>query len=95
MMENLRATTDELHATAGGWHALAGELTGTAPGVSGLSFQPSAAGVAAIHAAVAKASGVLTSRTLMTAAKTTSAATAYSNNEATSADRLSALSGSM
>ena len=31
----------------------------------------------------------------MTAAKTTSAATAYNNNEATSADRLDALSGSM
>ena len=94
-MGNLRATTDELHATAGGWHALAGELTGTAPSVSGLSFQPSAAGAAAIHAAVAKASGVLTARTLMTAAKATSAATAYRNNEATSADTLNALSGSM
>jgi hypothetical protein len=94
-MGNLRATTDELHATAHGWHALAGELTGNAPSVSGLSFQPSAAGVAAIHAAVAKASGVLTARTLMTAANTTSAATAYSNNDATSADRPDALSGSM
>lgn len=93
-MGNLRATTDELHARANGWHALAGELTGNAPSVS-LSFQPSVAGVAAIHAAVAKASGVLTARTLMTAAKTTSAATAYSNNDATSADRLNALSGSM
>ncbi len=94
-MGNLRATTDELHATANGWHALTGELTGTAPSVSGLSFQPSAAGVDAIHAAAAKASSVLTARTLMTAAKTTSAAMAYSNNEATSADRLNALSGSM
>jgi hypothetical protein len=91
----LRAATHELHATANGWHTLAAELTGTAPSVSGLSFQPSAAAVTAIHAGVAAASGVLTARTLMTAAKTTSAATAYTNNEATSADRLTPLSGSM
>jgi hypothetical protein len=91
----LRAATRELHTTASGWRTLAAELTGTAPSVSGLSFQPSAAAVTAFHAGVAAASGVLTARTLMTAAKTTSAATAYSNNEATSADRLGALSGSM
>jgi hypothetical protein len=91
----LRAATPELHTTASGWRTLAAELTGTAPSVSGLSFQPSAAAVTAIHAGVAAASGVLTARTLMTAAKTTSAATAYTNNEATSADWLNALSGSM
>ena len=94
-MEILRAATDELHATANGWHALADELTGTTPSVPGLSVQPSAAAVTAIHAAVATASGVLTARTLMTAAKTTSVATTYTNNEATSADKLNALSGSM
>lgn len=94
-MGNLRAATHELHATAHGWHTLADALTGAAPSMPGLSFQPSAAAVTAIHAAVATASGVLTARTLMTAAKTTSAATAYNNNEATSADRLNALSGSM
>jgi hypothetical protein len=91
----LRAATRELHSTASGWRTLAAELTGTTPRMPGLSFQPSAAAVTAIHAAVATASGVLTARTLMTAAKTTSAATAYTNNEATSADRLNALSGSM
>jgi hypothetical protein len=91
----LRAATHELHATANGWYTLADELTGTTPRMPGLSFQPSAAAVAAIHTEVATASGVLTARTLMTAAKTTSAATAYTNNEATSADRLGALSGSM
>lgn len=94
-MRNLRATTDELHATANGWHTLADELTGTTPSMAGLSFQPSAAAVTAIHAAVATASRVLTASTLMTAAKTTSAATAYTNKEATSADTLNALSGSM
>jgi hypothetical protein len=94
-MGSLRAPTDELHATANGWHTLAAELTGTAPNVSALSFQPTAAAVTAIHAAVATASGVLTARTLMTAANTSSAATAYTDNEATSADRLNALSGSM
>jgi hypothetical protein len=91
-MRILRAATHELHAAATGWQTLAGELGGTAPSVSSLSFQPSAAAVTAIHAAVATASGVLTARTLMTAAKTTSAATAYTANEATSASMLNALS---
>ena len=91
----LRAATQEPHATANGWHTLADELTGTTPSMPGVSFQPSAAAVTAIHAAVATASGVLTARTLMTAAKTTSAATAYTNHEATSADPLNALSGSI
>ena len=91
----LRAATHELRATANGWHTLADELTGTTPSVPGLSFQPSAAAATAIHAAVATASGVLTARTLVTAAKAASSATAYTNNEATSADRLNALSGSM
>jgi hypothetical protein len=81
----LRAASHELHATANGSHTLADELTGATPSVPGLSFQPSAAAVA----------GALTARTLMTAAKTISAATAYTNNEATSAARLNALSGSM
>lgn len=91
----LRAASHELHATANGWHTLADELTGTTPSMPGLSFQPSAAAVTAIHATVATVSGVLTARTLMTAAKTTSAATAYTNHEATSADQLNALSESM
>jgi hypothetical protein len=91
----LRAATNELHATANGLHTLADELTGTTASMPGLSFQPSAAAVTAIHAAVATASGVLTARTLMTAAKTTSAATAFLENDATSADKLNALSGSM
>jgi hypothetical protein len=94
-MAILRAATHELHATANGWHTLADELTGATPSMPGLSFQPSAAAVAAIHAGVATASGVLTARTLMTAAKTTSAATAYLENDATSAVMLNSLSGSM
>jgi hypothetical protein len=88
----LRAATDKLHATASGWHTLAGELTGTTPSLSGLSFQPSAAAVAAIHVGVAAASGVLTARTQITAAKTAAAAIAYTENEATSAAMLNALS---
>jgi hypothetical protein len=91
----LRAATDELHGTASGWHTLAGELTGTAPSVSGLSFQPSAAAVNAIHTGVAAASGVLTARTTITAVKTTAAATAYTESEASSADLLNALTESL
>jgi hypothetical protein len=91
-MGTLRAATHELHTTASGWQTLAGELSGTAPSVSGLSFQPSAAAVAAIRAGVAAASGVLSARTLVTAVKTAAAATAYTENEATSAAVLTALS---
>jgi hypothetical protein len=91
----LRAVTDELHATASGWRTLAGELTGTAPSTSGLSFQPSAAAVTAIHAGVAAASGVLTARTQITAVKTAAAAIAYTENEASSADSLNALTESL
>ena len=91
----LRAATHELHATANGWHTLADELTGSAPTLPALSFQPSAAAVAAIHAGVDIASGVLAARTVNTAAETTSAATAYLENDATSAVMLNSLSGSM
>jgi len=94
-MAILRAATHELHATANGWHTLADELTGATPSMPGLSFQPSAAAVAAIHAGVATASGVLTARTLMTAAKTTSAATAYTANEENSAAMIIAISGAL
>jgi hypothetical protein len=91
-MGTLQAATHELHTTASGWQTLGGDLSGTAPSVSGLSFQPSAAAVTAIHAGVAGASGVLTERTLITAVKTAAAATAYTENEATSATMLNALS---
>lgn len=77
---------------ASGWQTLAGEVTVTAPSVSGLSFQPTAAAVTAIHAGVAAASGALTARTLISAVKTAAAATAYTENEAISAARLNALS---
>jgi hypothetical protein len=60
-----------------------------------LSFQPSAAAVTAIHAGVAAASGVLTARTQITAVKTAAAAIAYTENEASSADSLNALTESL
>ena len=91
----LRAATDELHTMATGWHTLAAELTGIAPSVPGLSFQPSAAAVAAIHAGVAAASGILTGRTMITAVKTTAAATAYTESEASSVDLLNAVTESL
>ncbi|MBO0881949.1 MAG: hypothetical protein J2P17_16735 [Mycobacterium sp.] len=67
----------------------------TVPAVPGVSFQPSAAAVSAIHAEVAVASGVLTARTQITAVKTLAAATAYTGNEATSAALLDALGQSL
>jgi hypothetical protein len=94
-MEILKAAIRELYATASGWHTLADELTGAAPTASGLSFQPSAAAVIAIHAGVATASGVLTTRTQITAVKTTAATIAYTENEATSAAMLDVLSESL
>jgi hypothetical protein len=60
-----------------------------------MSFQPSAAAVSAIHTGVAAASEALSARTQTTAAKSTAAATAYTENEATSATLLGALSESL
>jgi hypothetical protein len=94
-VETLQVPTEELHTTARGWHALATELTGTAPSASGASFQPSAAAVNGIRAGVAAACEALTARTQTTAAKATAAATAYTENEATSATLLGALSESL
>jgi len=87
--------TEALHTTARGWHSLAAELTGTTPAAPDVSFQVSAAAVTAIHAGVAAASEALTARTQITAAKTTTAAIAYTENEATSAAVLGALSESL
>jgi S1-C subfamily serine protease len=90
-MGTLRVATEELHATASGWGTMAGRLTATAPTVPGVPFQPSAAVVTAMHAGVTAASGVLTARTVITAVKATAAATAYTQQEAASADLLNAL----
>jgi predicted solute-binding protein len=95
VMEILQAAIRELYATASGWHTLAGELTGAAPTESGLSFQSSAAAVIVIHAGVAATSGVLTTRTQVTAVKTAAATIAYTENEATSAALLDVLSESL
>jgi hypothetical protein len=94
-MEILQAAIRELYATASGWHTLAGELTDAAPTESGLSFQPSAAAVTAIHAGVATATGVLTTRTQITAVKTTAATIAYTENEAASAAMFDVISESL
>jgi hypothetical protein len=94
-MAILRAPAHELHATAEGWHTLAGELTATAPMVRGFAFQPSAAAVALIHAGVDAASGVLAARTVNTAVDTSGAATAYTANEQTSAAMVNAISGAL
>ncbi|MBV8180954.1 MAG: hypothetical protein JO045_19585 [Mycobacterium sp.] len=94
-MEALRAATEELRIAASGWHALAGELSAAGPAVPGLSFQPSAAAVTAIHAGVAAAGEALTARIQITAVKTTAAATAYTENETTSAVLLDVLSESL
>lgn len=91
----MRAATEELQTTASGWHALAGELTGAAPTVSGVSYQPSAAAVTAIHAAVAGAGEAFGARAQTTAAETAAAATAYAQNEASSADLLNAVTESL
>jgi hypothetical protein len=95
VMEILQAAIRELYATASGWHTWAGKLTGAVPTASGLSFQPSAAAVIAIHAGIAAASGVLTTRTQITAVKAAAAAIAYTENEATSAAMFDALSESL
>jgi hypothetical protein len=94
-MATLRAATAELHTTASEWHTLAGELTATEAPISGLAFQPSARAVAAIHAAVTAAGGVLSARTVNTAFKATAAAIAYAANEETSAATVNAISAAL
>jgi hypothetical protein len=90
-VETLRVATEVLHATASGWHALAGELTAAAPCAVSLRSQPSAAAVNAIHGGVAAANGALIARTQATAAKTAAAALAYTENDSGSAKLLNAL----
>lgn len=95
MVEILRATTEELHTTATSWGTIAGQLSSTAPVVPHSSFQPSAVAVTAIHTGVAAASSALSARTQITAVKTLAAATAYTQQETTSAAMLNALGESL
>jgi hypothetical protein len=95
-MATLRAATDELLATANGWHGLTAELlTTAAPSGLGLSSQASAAAVNAVHAGVAAAGEAFATRTQITAVKTAAASFAYTSNEAYSADLLDAITESL
>lgn len=95
-MATLRAATDELLATANGWHGMTAELLSTAaPSGPGLSAQASAAAVNAVHAGVAAAGEAFAVRTQITAVKTAAAGFAYSSNEASSADLLDAITESL
>jgi hypothetical protein len=95
-METFRVATDELLATANGWHGLTAELlTTAAPLGLGLSSQASAAAVNAVHAGVAAAGEAFAARTQITAVKTAAASFAYKSAEANSADLLDAITESL
>lgn len=95
-METLQVATDELLATASGWHRLGAELVPTAvPAGVGLSGQPSAAAVNAVHAGAAAAGETFAARTQFTALKTTAATLAYLSAEADSKDIFNAITDSL
>jgi hypothetical protein len=95
-METLRVATDEVLAAANSWHGLSAELLITAaPSGLGLSSQPSAAAVNAVHASAAAAGEAFAVRTQLTALKTTAASLAYLSTEANSADILDAITQSL
>lgn len=95
-MATLRAATDELLATANGWHGMTAELlSAAAPTGLGSSTQASAVAVNALHAGVAAAGEAFAARTQITAVKTAAASFAYLSNEASSGDLLDAISESL
>lgn len=94
-MGTLRVTTDELLATANGWHGLSADLLTAAPSELGLSCQASATAVNAVHGGTAAASAAFAARTQITAVKTAVAAIAYASTETTSAQMFSALTESL
>lgn len=90
-MDTLRVATDQLLATASSWHGLSADLLTNAPSGLGLSCQPSAAAVNAVHAGAVGAGDIFAARTQITAVKTIAAATAYTSREASSGDVLKAV----
>jgi hypothetical protein len=91
----LRVATDELLATARGWHGLSAEIAAVAPSGLGLSCQASAAAVNAVHASAAAAGEAFAARTQTTAVKTAVASAAYVSAEANSKDILDAITESL
>ncbi|KAA8955763.1 hypothetical protein [Mycobacterium sp.] len=90
-MEMLRVATDQLLATASGWHGLSADLAAVPPTGLGLSCQASAAAVNAVHAGAAAAGEAFAARTQTTAVKTAVASAAYVSTEANSKDLLDAI----
>jgi len=88
----MRAASDELLTTANGWHGMTAQLISTAaPSSMGVSGQPSAAAVNAVHAGVAAAGEAFAARTQITAVKTAAASFAYTNTDSSAADLLNAV----
>jgi hypothetical protein len=91
-MNVLRVATDELTATANGWHALgAGLLPAAVPSGMGLSCQASAAAVNAVHASAAAAGEAFAARTHFTALKTAATSLAFVSSQADAADIVDAI----
>jgi hypothetical protein len=95
MTARLQVAGDQLQAAAARWHALATELACTTPTVSGPSAQPTAAAMNTIHAAAAAASKAFSARIQSTAIETTTAASAYARQEASSAGKLRTITGAL
>ncbi|WP_442932231.1 hypothetical protein [Mycobacterium sp. 050134] len=85
--KNLQIVTAELQAAAAQWAALSTQLTSVPPS-PGHPFQPTAAAVGAIHAAVGAASASFVARTQATATAMTAAAGGYTEEEAAAASEM-------
>lgn len=84
----LKASAAGLQQHAAACAAAAGELETTAPVVSGLASQATAAVVQALHADVDAAAAALVARMGATAAKVAEAASSYEQHEVGAADEL-------
>jgi hypothetical protein len=80
--DQLKVPSDRLVQGANQWQTLSAGLT-VAPPSPGQRFQPTAAAISAIDAAVAAATAACTARIQDTAARVISAAGGYANQDAT------------
>jgi hypothetical protein len=86
----LQVAVDELQVTANQWHGLDTQLAGAHP-LPGNAFQPTAAAVNGVNAAIGVAVAAFTARTQATAAAVAASATGYANQDDTAAGALAAV----
>ncbi|ABK68253.1 hypothetical protein MAV101_18325 [Mycobacterium avium subsp. hominissuis 101] len=89
--DELQVVLDQLRAAAGQWQGLSAQLAEVAPPSPGQPFQATTAAVSGVNAAIAVARAAFASRIQAEAARVTSAAADYANQEATGAGEMAAV----